>query len=514
MAQLYGHVNRARAASPALQSDMQWMLNQTEGYRSTDIWAMAKAEEYGALANGKDAVLAFVQFVNNAHYPTSQTFSIPPGAASMLGLEAGESYTARNLASGTPEKILWTKTTEELTSEGVWVNFTADQYESAFYDDGAMVLFLKLEKCVPPATHDITVTVGANGSVTPDGTVTVEDGKDQEFTITADAGYRIESVLADGEPVAEFDIGDTNYTYTWEDVMADGTLSVTFTENVLTLLNDDSSQDADHKNSKLISDAAATGKTFNVTLQDRTLYKDGAWNTLCLPFAVTAEQMAETTHPLYGATIMELDATGTYYDSGNHTDTDPHQTGLDADGNLYLYFKDATAIEAGKPYIVKWASGSNIFEPTFTGVTIDNSAEAVARKTVTASNSGLNAVQFIGSYSPVTLTGGDPSNLYLGTKTDGNNKVSTLFYPQNNKTLNACRAYFHVDLNGISQVRAIVLNFGDGEESTGIVEITDPTPNPSPTGAGSWYSLDGRRLSGKPTQPGLYINNGRKIVIK
>ena len=29
-----------------------------------------------------------------------------------------------------------------------------------------------------------------------------------------------------------------------------------------------------------------------------------------------------------------------------------------------------------------------------------------------------------------------------------------------------------------------------------------------------WYSLDGRRLGSKPTAPGLYINNGRKVVIK
>ena len=146
MAQLYGHVNWARASSPALQSDVQWMLDRTEGYRSSDIWAMAKAEEYGALANGKDAVLAFVLFVNDTHYATAQTFSIPAGAAAMLGLEAGESYTARNLASGNAEQILWTNTTEQLTSEGVWVNFTADQDGSAFYDDGAMVQFLKLEK--------------------------------------------------------------------------------------------------------------------------------------------------------------------------------------------------------------------------------------------------------------------------------------------------------------------------------------------------------------------------------
>ncbi|MBR2114688.1 MAG: hypothetical protein IJ929_08490, partial [Prevotella sp.] len=32
--------------------------------------------------------------------------------------------------------------------------------------------------------------------------------------------------------------------------------------------------------------------------------------------------------------------------------------------------------------------------------------------------------------------------------------------------------------------------------------------------ADGWYDLQGRKLSGKPTQKGLYINNGRKIVIK
>jgi hypothetical protein len=29
-----------------------------------------------------------------------------------------------------------------------------------------------------------------------------------------------------------------------------------------------------------------------------------------------------------------------------------------------------------------------------------------------------------------------------------------------------------------------------------------------------WYSLDGRRLSGKPTTKGVYINNGKKVAIK
>ena len=29
-----------------------------------------------------------------------------------------------------------------------------------------------------------------------------------------------------------------------------------------------------------------------------------------------------------------------------------------------------------------------------------------------------------------------------------------------------------------------------------------------------WYDLSGFRLDGKPAQPGIYVNGGRKVVIK
>ena len=47
-------------------------------------------------------------------------------------------------------------------------------------------------------------------------------------------------------------------------------------------------------------------------------------------------------------------------------------------------------------------------------------------------------------------------------------------------------------------------------------EITSLTPIPSPKGEGReyFYTLDGRKLDGKPTKKGLYIHNGRKVVIK
>ena len=249
---------------------------------------------------------------------------------------------------------------------------------------------------------------------------------------------------------------------------------------------------------------AINGYFADVTLAGRTLYKDGAWNTLCLPFSV--DDFTGT--PLEGATVMELDTDGDY--SGN-------QTGFDAtDGTLYLYFKDATSIVAGKSYIVKWASGSNIVSPVFYGVTFDIGTPTDGKYIVEAKNSGLNAVQFIGSYSPVALTPNDMSNLFLGTSTDAQNqKKSTLYYPcaANNNDgkyhVNACRAYFHVDLTGnVNAVRAFYLNFGDEDEMTGIT-TTDFTNK-----AGAWFDLSGRKLNGKPTTKGIYVNNDKKVVIK
>ena len=139
----------------------------------------------------------------------------------------------------------------------------------------------------------------------------------------------------------------------------------------ITLLNDYSSQDADHKNSKLISDAASafgSGQTFNVTLQDRTLYKDGDWNTLCLPFSMTEAQIAESTNPLNGATIKELVTEG------------DNATNL-TNGTLTLMLQTVTSIEAGKPYIVKWNPGeAGIENPVFSDVTITSTGCNITAK--------------------------------------------------------------------------------------------------------------------------------------
>ena len=54
------------------------------------------------------------------------------------------------------------------------------------------------------------------------------------------------------------------------------------------------------------------------------------------------------------------------------------------------------------------------------------------------------------------------------------------------------------------------LSIVDGTQTgIGHTETTEITER-----AGAWYSLDGRKFDGKPTQKGLYIYNGKKYVIK
>ena len=59
--------------------------------------------------------------------------------------------------------------------------------------------------------------------------------------------------------------------------------------------------------------------------------------------------------------------------------------------------------------------------------------------------------------------------------------------------------------------RITVRLVGSNGETTGIGELDTKTGELSFDG---WWTLDGVKLSGRPTKKGLYINNGKKIVIK
>ena len=223
-------------------------------------------------------------------------------------------------------------------------------------------------------------------------------------------------------------------------------------------------------------------KTCDVVLSGRSLTKDGNWNTLCLPFPMTSEQIAAS--DLSDAVIMELDNTIT-------------GSSLGSDGTLTLKFVAASDIEAGKPYIVKWENSSgSVSNPVFEGVTITGTAP-------TDVTSYDGTVTFTGTYGPALLPGNVKTNLYLGAN-------NTLYYPNvNNFYVNACRAYFQLEPSVVPEVKAFVFEFGEDEATALNFNEESGIRNEEP--AAAVYDLSGRKMF-NGLKEGVYIVNGKKII--
>ena len=207
----------------------------------------------------------------------------------------------------------------------------------------------------------------------------------------------------------------------------------------------------------------------NVTLK-RTFYKDGEWNTLCLPFAVADAKTA-----FDGAELREVDT-------------------KNSNGNT-IVFKEATAIEAGKPYLIKWANTSTEavdFEKKFEGVTL------VAAATPVEVNNG--GISFNGFYkmTEVRELGASVAAIGAGNK---------LFKVTEGK-MKGFRAAFVLS-SGVQQAAINVVIDGT---ATGIEDLVVDGVKAN----GRVYNLNGQYVGNSLNglQPGLYIQNGKKIVVK
>lgn len=73
-------------------------------------------------------------------------------------------------------------------------------------------------------TYNITATAGANGSISPNGSTSVNCGANQTYTITPDSGYAVDDVLVDGVSVGAVT------SYTFNNVTDNHTISASFVE--------------------------------------------------------------------------------------------------------------------------------------------------------------------------------------------------------------------------------------------------------------------------------------------
>ncbi len=206
----------------------------------------------------------------------------------------------------------------------------------------------------------------------------------------------------------------------------------------------------------------------NVTLK-RTFYKDGAWNTLCLPFAVADAKTA-----FDRAELREVDT------ENSHDNT--------------IVFKEATAIEAGKPYLIKWAKTPNEvcdFVNTFKGVTL------VATATPVKVN---DAITFTGFYNKATADKLGASVAAIGA----GNKL----FKVTSGEMKGFRAAFVLN----PATPAAGINVVIDGTTTGIEDLVVDGVKAN----GRVYNLNGQYVGNSLNglQPGIYIQNGKKVVVK
>jgi len=227
--------------------------------------------------------------------------------------------------------------------------------------------------------------------------------------------------------------------------------------------------------------APAKANGVNVTVY-RSL-NAGVWSTICLPFAMTGDQLTDA----FGSDVALAEFTG--YDETY--DNDDNIT------SITVNFDDvvvANGIEANHPYIIKTSTDITDFSLT----TQINPSEDDAYVQYDNGLSGKKQVIY-GYFNGTLKVGTVPEkSLFLNG--------GKFYYSTGNTTIKAFRGYFELyDVlnNYASGVKFNI--FVDGE-TTRIEGIQDDTEDVT-------YDLSGRKLV-RPTHRGVYIQNGKKVLVK
>ncbi|MBQ6681237.1 MAG: hypothetical protein IJM78_03295 [Prevotella sp.] len=201
---------------------------------------------------------------------------------------------------------------------------------------------------------------------------------------------------------------------------------------------------------------------------DVTLHRQlgTTWNTLCLPFSLTASQISA----VWGNTEI-------YAYTGQNGTT--------------MHFSPVEEIEAGVPYLIKVQNV--VAKPQFSGVNISALQPQVIN---------IGDYAFAGTYTRYAMAYGGSQ---LMMKTNGMLAAPT---PAPNNWLNGMRAYFVVPVSDSNAAKIDVAGISDDLRSindSGVI-LTD----------NRIYNLKGQLMKANPSQlpSGIYIMNGKKIVIR
>lgn len=223
----------------------------------------------------------------------------------------------------------------------------------------------------------------------------------------------------------------------------------------------------------------AIEKTFTKVSLTRKLYPN-EWNTLCLPFSLSDEQVRNTWGE--GTLVAGFSA----FDSSSE--------------NMRISFKQQQGIEAGIPCIIKPAKVADDNNPYI--------FDWVQKSDWTTSDSpqlSIGDMTFFGSYLPKTVNAGS----YVVS--DNNSMI----HLKRDTQMKGFRGFF--SYLGTNKAKTLTWNLEEAHTPTGIGAVSgNHFSSPSPSDI---YQVDGKMVRRKATTtqglvPGVYIMNGMKIIVK
>ena len=230
-------------------------------------------------------------------------------------------------------------------------------------------------------------------------------------------------------------------------------------------------------------------RKFNSTDAEGITWTAEKWNTLVLPFDITVADLSKA----LGYAIVNV--------------INPEATKIDG-SNIEFYGKltmkggngKTDVLAANKPIMVKTA------EPV-TGVVNFGS-----RKIVGATDLSVDAGQgakFVGTYATKTVTKDDNEKIWFMT---GDYTAWDYIGKTSEASWDIVPFEAYIDMNTLSGVRSMTFVLEDIDGST--TAIKSVNADNFSTKLNGWYTLDGVKLQVAPTQKGVYIKDGKKVVLK
>jgi hypothetical protein len=167
----------------------------------------------------------------------------------------------------------------------------------------------------------------------------------------------------------------------------------------------------------------------------------------------------------------------------------------------------AQTIEANKPYIISMPNSEEYRPETNLAGSVTFSALNATVPATEAKPVEYGTISLVPSFQTRSAQA-DIYALNVGEARDGHPEGSV--FERDYRAVRPFEAYtLHRD-NAQPAPRFIMIGGDLGNGTTGIEELVDKRANAND----SWYTIDGRKLQGAPTGKGLYIRNGKKVIVR